>query len=170
MAQREISQSRLFEWLTGDEDSRMCRDIPDAACREQPRNAFLHLLAALGNKLADELSSARLVLLGCSAPSVPRPGWSACWYRSGKPAPCCPSCSSPADPAASTPQMGLGHRRPLPGPVRCRPGTAGAVRARRNRWRLVLAALTVLSLARGLSSIATKDVMGKTIAKRQRVP
>lgn len=29
MAAPEINQSRLFEWLTGEEDSRMCRDIPD---------------------------------------------------------------------------------------------------------------------------------------------
>lgn len=33
---------------------------------------------------------------------------------------------------------------------------------------LVLATLILLSLARGLSSIATKDVLGKTIAKRRR--
>jgi len=33
---------------------------------------------------------------------------------------------------------------------------------------LVLTALVLLSLARGLSSIATKDVLGKTIAKRRR--
>ena len=62
MSEREISQSRLYEWLTGAEDSRMCKDIADEACNEQPRNFFLHLFAALGNKLADELSSARLVL------------------------------------------------------------------------------------------------------------
>lgn len=66
MAEREISQSRLYEWLAGDEDSRMCRDIADEACQEQPRNFFLHLFAALGNKLADELSSARLRCPGCS--------------------------------------------------------------------------------------------------------
>lgn len=62
MAEHNISQSRLYEWLTGDEDSRMCADIPEGACNEQPRNFFLHLWASLGNKLADELSSARLVL------------------------------------------------------------------------------------------------------------
>ena len=33
---------------------------------------------------------------------------------------------------------------------------------------LVLATLVVLSLARGLSSVATKDVLGKTIAKQRR--
>lgn len=62
MAAPEISQTRLYERLTGDEDSRMCKDIPDEACQEQPRNFFLHLMASLGNKLADELASARLVL------------------------------------------------------------------------------------------------------------
>ena len=62
MAQPGVSQTRLYEWLTGDDDSRMCADIPEGACQEQPRNFFHHLWAALGNKLADELSSARLVL------------------------------------------------------------------------------------------------------------
>lgn len=39
-------------------------------------------------------------------------------------------------------------------------GTVGSI--------LVLTVLVGLSLARGLSSIATKDVMGKTIAKKRR--
>ncbi|WP_069383339.1 MFS transporter [Halomonas caseinilytica] len=169
MAQHEISQSRLFEWLTGDEDSRMCRDIPDAACREQPRNALLHLLAALGNKLADELSSARLVLpwlLG----TIGAPAWMVGLLVPIREA------------GALLPQLlvaGLIRQHPrrkwawaIGGLFQAlcaaglallalfgQGGTGGA---------LVLAALTVLSLARGLSSIATKDVMGKTIAKRQR--
>ena len=44
MAQPEVSQTQLYEWLTGDDDSRMCDDIPDDACQEQPHNFFLHLL------------------------------------------------------------------------------------------------------------------------------
>ena len=43
MAQPEVSQTQLYEWLTGDDDSRMCDDIPDDACQEQPHNFFLHL-------------------------------------------------------------------------------------------------------------------------------
>ncbi|NRB58110.1 MAG: MFS transporter, partial [Salinicola sp.] len=62
MSVKEISLTRLFERVTGDEDSRMCRDISDEACQEQPGNFFRHLIAALGNKLADELSNARLIL------------------------------------------------------------------------------------------------------------
>ncbi|HMZ12198.1 MAG TPA: hypothetical protein PKW88_15895, partial [Plasticicumulans sp.] len=53
---------RAFLLLAGGDDVRLCKDIPDSACREQPGNFFRHLLAALGNKLADEIASARLVL------------------------------------------------------------------------------------------------------------
>ncbi|WP_111414044.1 MFS transporter [Billgrantia lactosivorans] len=169
MAEREISQTRLYEWLTGDEDSRLCQDIADDACQEQPRNFFLHLFAALGNKLADELSSARLVLpwllgvigaplwmvgllvpireAGALLPQLfvagfirlkPRRKWA--WVAGG----CLQALAAAL--LALLALFGQG-------------GPGGA---------LVLATLVALSLARGISSIATKDVLGKTIAKGRR--
>ncbi len=169
MAQSDVSQTRLYEWLTGDEDSRMCDDIPESACNEQPRNFFLHLWAALGNKLADELSSARLVLpwlMGIIGAPVWMVGLLVPIRESG----------------SLLPQIFVA------GFIRLKPkrkwvwvagaliqalaalllsvcalfttGTIGGT--------LVLTALVLLSLARGLSSIATKDVLGKTIAKRRR--
>lgn len=169
MSEREISQSRLYEWLTGDEDSRMCKDIADEACDEQPRNFFLHLFASLGNKLADELSSARLVLpwllgvigaplwmvgllvpireAGALLPQLfvagfirlkPQRKWA--WVVGG----CLQALAAAA--LALLALFGQG-------------GLGGA---------LVLIMLVALSLARGLSSIATKDVLGKTIAKQRR--
>lgn len=169
MPQKDVSQSRLYEWLTGDEDSRMCDDIPEDACQEQPRNFFLHLWASLGNKLADELSSARLVLPWLMG-IIGAPVWMV-------------GLLVPIREAGSLlPQIFVA------GFIRLKPkrkwvwvagaliqalaalllsvcalfttGTLGGA--------LVLAALTLLSLARGLSSIATKDVLGKTIAKRRR--
>ncbi|WP_444677042.1 MFS transporter [Halomonas sp. E19] len=169
MSERQISQSRLYEWLTGDDDSRLCQDIPEAACDEQPRNALLHVLASLGNKLADELSSARLVLpwllgvigaplwmvgllvpireAGALLPQLfvagfirlrPQRKWA--WVAGGL---------LQALAAAGLALLALfGH------------GSVGGA--------LVLATLMSLSLARGISSIATKDVLGKTIAKRRR--
>ncbi|GKW49784.1 MFS transporter [Halomonas sp. NCCP-2165] len=165
----EISQSRLYEWLTGDDDSRMCRDIPDEACTVQPRNGPRHLWAALGNKLADELSSARLVLpwllgvigaplwmvgllvpireAGALLPQLfvagfirlkPRRKW--VWVAGGL------LQAGAALVLALLALLGSG-------------GWGGA---------LVLATLVILSLARGLSSVATKDVLGKTIDKRRR--
>ncbi|MDI5921496.1 MFS transporter [Halomonas sp. LR5S13] len=169
MAAPEISQTRLFEWLTGDEDSRMCRDIPDAACDEQPRNFFLHLLAALGNKLADELSSARLVLpwlLGVIGAPLWMVGLLVPIRESG----------------ALLPQLfvaGFIRLKPERKWVWVLGGTLQALAAALLALLalfgsggigggLVLAVLVALSLARGLSSIATKDVMGKTIAKQRR--
>src|SRR5690554_5840942 len=169
MVEPRISQSQLYEWLTGDEDSRMCRDISDAACHEQPRNFFLHLFAALGNKLADELSSARLVLpwlLGAIGAPLWMVGLLVPIRESG----------------SLLPQLFVA------GFIRLKP---------RRKWTwvtgaclqalaaltlallalfsqdglggaLVLLALAALALARGLSSIATKDVLGKTIAKGRR--
>ncbi|OWV30897.1 MFS transporter [Halomonas campaniensis] len=169
MAEHDVSQSRLYEWLTGDDDSRMCDDIPESACDEQPHNFFLHVWASLGNKLADELSSARLVLpwlMGIIGAPVWMVGLLVPIRESG----------------ALLPQIFVA------GFIRLKPrrkwvwvtgaltqacaalalavlalfanGTLGGA--------LVLAVLVLLSLARGLSSIATKDVLGKTIAKRRR--
>jgi len=169
MAAPEISQSRLFEWLTGDEDSRMCRDIPDEACHEQPRNFLLHLAASLGNKLADELSSARLVLpwlLGVIGAPLWMVGLLVPIRESG----------------ALLPQLfvaGFIRLRPERKWVWVLGGTLQALAAALLALLalfgsggvgggLVLAVLVALSLARGLSSIATKDVMGKTIAKQRR--
>ncbi|MDX5376471.1 MAG: MFS transporter, partial [Halomonas sp.] len=169
MAEREISQSRLYEWLTGDDDSRMCQDIPDAACREQPHNFFLHLSAALGNKLADELSSARLVLpwlLGVIGAPLWMIGLLVPIRESG----------------ALLPQLfvaGLIRLKPqrkwawvVGGVVQALAAAILALLALYGQGglggALVLAALVTLSLARGLSSIATKDVLGKTIAKGRR--
>ena len=52
----------LYNRITGDEDARVCKDIPDAACNDQPRNFFAYLLANLLGKVADEISSAKLVI------------------------------------------------------------------------------------------------------------
>ncbi|MBZ5487995.1 MFS transporter [Halomonas aquamarina] len=169
MAKQDVSQSRLFEWLTGDEDSRLCADIPEDACAEQPRNFFLHLWASLGNKLADELSSARLVLpwlMGIMGAPVWMVGFLVPIREAG----------------ALLPQVFVA------GFIRLKPKrkgvwVTGALLQAFAAFALaglalagsgslggaaVLVILVLLSLARGLSSIASKDVMGKTIAKRKR--
>lgn len=169
MIETSPSQTRLYEWLTGDEDSRLCKDISDDACDQQPGNFFRHLLASLGNKLADELSSARLVLpwlLGAIGAPVWMVGLLVPIREAG----------------ALLPQVFVA------GFIRLRPQRkwvwviGGAIQALCAALlgllaifgeggiggALVLAVLVALSLARGLSSIATKDVLGKTIAKQRR--
>jgi hypothetical protein len=51
-----------YDLITGDEDARVFRDIPEEACNDQTRNIFAYLAANLFSKIADELASARLVL------------------------------------------------------------------------------------------------------------
>jgi len=169
MGDRASSLTRLYERLTGDEDGRLCKDIPDAACHEQPGNFLRHLLASLGNKLADELSSARLVLpwlLGALGAPVWMVGFLVPIREAG----------------ALLPQVFVAGYIRLKAIRKGGWVTGGIVQALaalvmaimalfgQGFWggAIVLAALVVLSLGRGLSSIATKDVLGKTIAKQRR--
>ncbi|MGM0613995.1 MAG: MFS transporter [Pseudomonadota bacterium] len=169
MAGPDISQTQIYEWLTGDENTRMCDDIPDSACQDQPQNFMRHLWASLGNKLADELSSARLVLpwlMGVIGAPVWMVGLLVPIRESG----------------ALLPQVFVaGFIRLKPqrkwvwvagGLLQALSALALALLALMGSGTLggtlVLVALVALSLARGLSSIATKDVMGKTIAKKRR--
>lgn len=55
-------ETRAFTLATGDEDARACRDISTEQCRHQPRNFGLTLLSLAATKSGDELASARLVL------------------------------------------------------------------------------------------------------------
>lgn len=52
----------LYDIVLGDEDARVCKDIPDEACHDQPHNFFAYLLANTFNKIADEIASAKLIL------------------------------------------------------------------------------------------------------------
>ena len=58
----EHGLSWFYDQVTGDEDARVCKDIPEQACEDQPRNFFAYLCANFLNKISDELVSARLTL------------------------------------------------------------------------------------------------------------
>jgi hypothetical protein len=51
----------LCDLLTGDEDARVCREIPEAACREQPRHFFIYVGSLVASKTGDCLASPKLV-------------------------------------------------------------------------------------------------------------
>lgn len=61
MQKTKPAATALYDLITGDEDARVCKDIPDESCKHQPVNFFLHLLSNFFTKLADEIASARLV-------------------------------------------------------------------------------------------------------------
>jgi MFS family permease len=159
----------LYDQVTGEEDARVCKEIPDEACAEQPRNFFAYLSANVLNKISDELVSARLTLP---------------WLFSvlGVPAGFIGFLVPIREAGVLLPQLLV----------------AAYVRAMRKRkivwligallsaamlflmgliaWQtsgmlagwLILACLVFYSLARGLCSVSAKDVLGKTISKTRR--
>ena len=52
----------LHELLTGDDEGRLCKDIPESACRHQPVNFTIHLFSLAATKTGDGLADPKLVL------------------------------------------------------------------------------------------------------------
>ena len=53
---------RTYEFIIGDEEERACRDIPDAACTDVPRNFLFNAANGAMTKLAEQIVSPGLVL------------------------------------------------------------------------------------------------------------
>ena len=58
----KVSPEDIYTLLVEDEDARVCRDIPDAACDEQPQSFVRQLVAQTLTKLGDAMTSSKLVL------------------------------------------------------------------------------------------------------------
>ncbi len=159
----------LYDLVTGDEDARVCRDIPAESCNDQPRNFFAYLVANVLGKIADEISSARLVLP---------------WLVGalGAPAIVAGMLVPIREAGVLLPQLLVAARiraLPLRKPVwilgaglsgvslAAMALVAWSLQGAAAGWAL-LAALTVFSVARGLCSVAAKDVLGKTVSKSRR--
>jgi len=159
----------LYDLVTGDEDARVCKDIPEAACNDQPRNFFAYLTANLMTKVADELSSAKLILP---------------WLMSalGAPAALTGFLVPIREAGVLLPQLAVAaYIRQLPirkgvwilgsllsaGALLLMAVAAGGLSGAAAGWAVV-GLLTVFSLSRGLCSVSAKDVLGKTVSKARR--
>jgi MFS family permease len=159
----------LYDQITGDEDARVCKDIPDAACRHLPRNYFAYLVANFLGKVADELASARLVLpwlLGAVGAPAVFIGFLVPVREAG----------------VLLPQLAVAaYIRRLPkrkgvwllGALLSAVALVSMALSAKTLdgvaagWT-VLAMVTLFSLARGLCSVSAKDVLGKTVSKTRR--
>lgn len=158
-----------FDLMTGDEDARVCKDIPDAACKHQPRNAFAYMLANLINKIADELTSAKLILP---------------WLLSslGTPAVFSGFLVPIREAGVLLPQLMVAaiiRRMPIRKTVWLLGAglsavslvlmalTVSNVSGSTAGW-FIIGSLIIFSLARGLCSVSAKDVLGKTVSKGKR--
>lgn len=159
----------LYDLLTGDEDARVCRDIPEVACREQPRNFFIHVGSLVASKTGDRLSSSKLVLswllTGLGAPT----------FMLGLLVPIRESLSLIPQLLVAGAIRRVGVRKWLwvagsvvqGVAVVAMAGVALSLRDAPAGWS-ILGLLVVFSLARGVCSVAAKDVLGKTISKSRR--
>lgn len=164
-----IVTKSIYEHLVSIEDARACRDIPDSACHVVPRNfsyiLFSYTLTKIGDALTNPKTVLTWVLVSVQAPL----------FLVGLLVPIRES-------GALLPQLVIAaYVRRLP--VRKWTWVAGSilqalaifgiglVAVLFRGWLagvLVLTCLVFFSLARGLSSVATKDVVGKTIPKGER--
>ena len=160
---------KVYEFLVEDEDARVCKDIPESACNEQPRAFTAQLMAQTLTKIGDALTSSRLVLAwmlsAIGSPAiyiamlVPlRESLSLLpqlfiaqfirehairkWFWVGG------SVGQALALLAMVPAILL-----LPGPVAA---------------PVIVVLLAAFSLSRGVCSVAAKDVLGKTVSKSRR--
>lgn len=161
--------NRIYQLLVNEEDARVCRDITEEACRVVPGNFLLQVSSQFLTKLGDALANPKTVLA---------------WMMSALAAP-------GVFTALLVPVRESGSLIPqlfIAGYVRLRPlrkwvfvigsllqafavllMALVAVRFSGTAAGLALiGALTLFSLARGLCSVASKDVLGKTVPKTRR--
>lgn len=167
-AKNRSTVDQLYNLIANEEDARVCRDIPDEACREVPRNFFLILASNVLTKLGDLLISPKTVLA---------------WLMTAIGAPALVAWLVPIRESGSmVPQMVIAAwvRRKAVRKWFWTLGSlgqalsVGAMAA--SVWFLegyaaggaVIAALIVFSLARGFCSVSMKDVQGKCIPKTRR--
>ncbi|MCM0612797.1 MFS transporter [Marinobacter sediminum] len=166
--QNKDTIDQLYGLIANEEDARVCKDIPEEACREVPRNFFLILASNVLTKLGDLLISPKTVLA---------------WLMSAVGAPALVAWLVPIRESGSlVPQMVIAawvRRKPVRkwfwtlgsfGQAASVAAIAGSV------WFFegyaagsgIVAALIVFSLARGFCSVSMKDVQGKCIPKTRR--
>lgn len=159
----------LYDRVTGEEDARVCKDIPESACRHQPRNFFAYLVANSATKVADELSSARLILpwlLAAVGAPMALVGFLVPIREAGVLLP-------QLMVAAVVRRMA---RRKAVWLVGALLSAVSLVLMAAIAWQfegvlagsLLIGCLIVYSLARGLCSVSAKDVLGKTVSKTRR--
>ncbi len=161
--------ARARDLLTAEDDGRVCRDIPDAACHEQPRNFALHVASLGATKTGDGLVDPKLVL-GWLLPAL------------GAPTALVGLLVPLREAGSLLPQLVISGwirrraRRKLVWAggslvqglaVLGMAGAAVGLEGATAGWT-ILGLLAVFALARSFCSVAYKDVLGKTVSKATR--
>ena len=166
---RPDRMSAVYEILTSEDDGRVCRDIPESACKVQPRNFFVHVFSLAATKTGDGLSDPKLVL-----------SW--ILTQLGAPAFLIGLLVPVREAGALLPQLfTAGAIRSMPqrkwawaggslsqGMAVAGIGVCSFVLEGASAGWAVIALLAVFSVARSVCSVSYKDVLGKTVSKATR--
>ena len=169
MPLKKINSDSIYNKLVNEEDARVCKAIDEKACKVVPGNFLLTIISYFFNKLADAVANAKVVLP---------------WIMESLNVPLfLISFLVPIKESGSLlPQLFIAaYIRKLP--IRklvwsfgtflqalCMFGIAVVAWNMEglNAGLAIIALLIAMSLARGLCSVAAKDVVGKTIPKTRR--
>jgi hypothetical protein len=159
----------IYDRLANEEDARVCKDISDEACRYVPANFLRIVGASILTKTGDALINPKTVLA---------------WLINfmGAPAFVLALLVPVRESGSLIPQLAIAtwvRRKPirkrtwvlgafLQGSAVAAIGVIAFLLQGVSAGIAVLAAIAVFSLARGLCSVSSKDVLGKTIPKTRR--
>ena len=158
-----------YDALFGDDEGRVCRDIPESACNAQPENVSAHLISLAATKAGDGLSDPKLILA---------------WVLNalGAPAFLIGLLVPLREAGALVPQLfAAGAIRALPvrkwawaissliqGVCVAAMGAVVLIFDGAMVGWIVVCLLAVFALSRSVASVAYKDVLGKTVSKAKR--
>lgn len=167
---QENSPSKIaYEMLTSEDDGRVCEDIPEGACHDQPQNFTKHILSLSLTKTADGLIDPKLVLSWILVQLGAATGWIGLLVPV-------------REAGALLPQLFTsGYLRSLPRRKwvwalgsgiqgLCAGGIAWAVLFLKGQalGATVVGLLAGLAVARSFCSVSYKDVLGKTVDQSRR--
>ncbi len=163
------SLDRVYRLLVNEEDARVCRDIDAQACRVVPGNFLLQVLSHFFTKLGDAIANPKTILAWMLS-SLGAPGVFTAFLVPVR------------ESGSLIPQLFIASYVRLQEvrkwtyvlgcvlqalAVFAMAGVAVTLTGTAAGFGL-LGALVMFSLARGLSSVASKDVLGKTVPKTRR--
>lgn len=160
---------RAYQLLVNEEDARVCKDIEDRACRVVPGNFLLQIITQFFTKLGDAIANPKTILawlLGSLGAPALFTAFLVPIRESGSMVPQLFIASYVRQRSVRKWVFVLGCLLQaaavfsMAGVALYLTGVAAGL--------ALLAALVVFSLSRGLCSVASKDVLGKTVPKTRR--
>ncbi|MCH2458392.1 MAG: MFS transporter [Henriciella sp.] len=165
----DTTLDKAYRMLTSDDDGRVCKDIPESACNDQPRNFVTHIASLGATKTADGLIDPKLVLswlltqLGAPAVFI---GLLVPVRESGALLPQLLTAASLRRLSKRKWAWSVGSA--VQGLSAASIGLAAIFLEGAAAGIAIVTALGILALARSVCSVTYKDVLGKTVSKARR--